>query len=142
VLLPDQWRTWVEVVARNVAAGKNGTWASLPIPLLVRLPLAVAIIVWGARTDRAWTVPLASMVALPAVWYGGLSMLLAVIPLLPGRGLERYAPAVAAAGRPRTRSATITAPARNTAAPAQNGAAAPNGPASAPPTAGPTTPAA
>ena len=142
VLLPDQWRTWVEVVARNVAAGKNGTWASLPIPLLVRLPVAVAIVVWGARTDRAWTVPLASMVALPAVWYGGLSMLLAVIPLLPGRGLERYAPAVAAAGRPRTRSATITAPARNTAAPAQNGAAAPNGPASAPPTAGPTTPAA
>jgi len=142
IVLPDQWRSWVDVVGRNVAAGKNGTWASLPIPLLVRLPIAVAIVVWGARTDRAWTVPVASMVALPAVWYGGLSMLLAVIPLLPGRGLERYAPAVAAAVRPRTRSATTTAPARNTVPPAQNGAATPIGPASAPPTAGPTTPAA
>jgi hypothetical protein len=27
-------------------------------------------------------VPVASMLALPALWYGGLSMLLAVIPLL------------------------------------------------------------
>src|SRR5206468_4343687 len=25
VLLPDQWRTWGEVVAREVAAGQNGT---------------------------------------------------------------------------------------------------------------------
>ena len=84
VLLPDQWRSWVDVVIRNVAAGKSGTWASLPVPLWIRLPTAAALVVWGARTDRRWTVPVASMVALPALWYGGLSMLLAVIPLLPG----------------------------------------------------------
>ena len=84
VILPDQWRTWVDVVIRN--AGKGGTWASVPIPLWFRLPIAVAVLVWGARTDRRWTVPVASMVALPALWYGGISMLLAVIPLLPERG--------------------------------------------------------
>ena len=82
VLVPDQWRTWVDVVVRN--AGKGGTWASVPIPLWVRLPIAMAVVVWGARTDRRWTVPVASMLALPALWYGGISMLLAVIPLLPG----------------------------------------------------------
>jgi hypothetical protein len=84
-LLPDQWRTWIDVVVRNATAGRTGTWAAVPIPLWIRLPLAVAIVVWGARTDRRWTVPVASMLALPAVWYGGLSMLLAVIPLLPDR---------------------------------------------------------
>jgi hypothetical protein len=83
VLLPEQWRAWLDVVIRN--AGKGGTWASVPIPLWVRLPIATAIVVWGARTDRRWTVPVASMLALPALWYGGISMLLAVIPLLPGR---------------------------------------------------------
>ncbi len=83
VLMPDQWRTWVDVVVRN--AGKGGTWASVPIPLWIRLPASVALVVWGARTDRRWTVPVASMLALPALWYGGISMLLAVIPLLPGR---------------------------------------------------------
>jgi hypothetical protein len=88
-LLPSQWQDWAAVVARNVAAGKSGTWASIPVPLWIRLPIAVAIVVWGARTNRAWTVPVASMLALPALWYGGLSMLLAVIPLLPGRSRQR-----------------------------------------------------
>jgi hypothetical protein len=84
-IVPDQWRAWVDVVIRNAAAGKSGTWASVPIPLWVRLPAAIALVVWGARTDRRWTVPVASMLALPALWYGGISMLLAVIPLLPDR---------------------------------------------------------
>ncbi len=84
-ILPDQWRTWVDVVVANATAGRSGTWASLPVPLWIRLPMAVAVVVWGARTDRRWTVPVAAMLALPAVWYGGISMLLAVIPLLPDR---------------------------------------------------------
>jgi Glycosyltransferase family 87 len=92
LLLPEQWRTWVDVVIRNAGGGRSGTWASVPIPLWLRLPAAVALVVWGARTDRAWTVPIASMLALPAVWYGGLSMLLAVIPLLPERQRARPGP--------------------------------------------------
>ncbi len=81
--LPDAWPRWIEVIVEN--AGKGGTWASVPIPLVIRLPAAVALVVWGARTDRRWTVPVASMLALPALWYGGISMLLAVIPLLGER---------------------------------------------------------
>ena len=79
-MLPQQWRDWVDVVIAN--AGKGGTWASVPVPLWIRLPIAAAVVVWGARTDRAWTVPVAAMLALPALWYGGISMLLAVIPLM------------------------------------------------------------
>ena len=81
LFMPAAWRTWLDVIIAN--AGKGGTWASVPVPLLIRLPIAVAVVVWGARTDRRWTVPIASMLALPALWYGGLSMLLAVIPLRP-----------------------------------------------------------
>jgi hypothetical protein len=87
VTIPDAWPRWFEVIVAN--AGKGGTWASVPIPLLVRLPAAVALVVWGARTDRRWTVPVASMLALPALWYGGISMLLAVIPLLAERQEQR-----------------------------------------------------
>jgi hypothetical protein len=79
IVMPAAWRQWLDVIVAN--AGKGGTWASVPVPLVVRLPAAVAIVAWGARTDRRWTVPVASMLALPALWYGGLSMLLAVIPL-------------------------------------------------------------
>ncbi len=79
VLMPGAWIEWIDVLARN--AGRDGTWAAIPIPLWARLPVAVGVVLWGARTDRRWTVPVAAMLALPALWYGGLSMLLAVIAL-------------------------------------------------------------
>jgi hypothetical protein len=76
---PSAWAAWGEVLSR--VAGRDGTWAAVPIPFVVRLPFAVALVVWGAWTGRRWTVPVAGMLALPALWYGGLSMLLAVIAL-------------------------------------------------------------
>ena len=79
IVMPGAWIEWMHVLVR--IAGRDGTWAAIPIPFLVRLPFAIAVVVWGARTDRRWTVPVAGMLALPALWYGGLSMLLAVIIL-------------------------------------------------------------
>ena len=83
VVAPDAWLQWPGVLAG--IAGRGGTWAAVPVPLLVRLPVAVAVIVWGARTDRRWTVVVGSMLALPALWYGGFSMLLGVLPLVAVR---------------------------------------------------------
>ena len=78
-IMPGAWLEWLRVLAS--IAGRDPTWAAVPIPLMFRLPVAVAVVVWGARTDRRWTVPVACMLALPALWYGGLTMLLAVIIL-------------------------------------------------------------
>jgi hypothetical protein len=47
----------------------------------VRLPAAVVLVAWGARTDRRWVVPVGVLLALPAVWFGSAALLLAVIPL-------------------------------------------------------------
>ena len=79
VIMPGAWLEWLNVLTS--IAGRDPTWAAVPIPLIVRLPFAVAVVVWGALTDRRWTVPVACMLALPALWYGGLTMLLAVIIL-------------------------------------------------------------
>ena len=79
VMMPGAWIEWLQLLVR--LAGRDGTSAAVPIPFLVRLPFAVAVVVWGARTDRRWTVPVAGMLALPALWYGGLTMLLAVLAL-------------------------------------------------------------
>jgi hypothetical protein len=78
-LMPGAWLEWIGLLVR--LAGRDGTWAAVPIPFLVRLPVAIVVVVWGARTNRRWTVPVAGMVALPALWYGGLTMLLAVVAL-------------------------------------------------------------
>jgi hypothetical protein len=83
VFMPAAWPQWIDVLVAN--AGRDGTWAALPVPLWLRLPIAVAVVTWGARTDRRWTVPVAAMIALPALWYGSLSMLLAVVALREDR---------------------------------------------------------
>ena len=79
VAAPAAWREWFAVLAQNV--GSPVTSGSLPIPPLVRFPIAIALIVWGARTDRRWVLPVAALLSLPVIWYGSLSLLVAVIPL-------------------------------------------------------------
>ena len=77
---PDLWRAWIELL---VAATRAPNWEFIvPIPVWFRLPVSIAILWWGARTDRRWTVPLASCIALPVLWLNGFAMLVACIPLL------------------------------------------------------------
>jgi len=78
---PDLWRAWLDIL---VAATGAPDWKSfvVPIPVWLRLPVSVAILFWGARTDRRWTVPLASCIALPVLWLNGFAMLVAIIPLV------------------------------------------------------------
>jgi hypothetical protein len=92
---PHLWFEWVDVLT---AAARAPDWQFIvPIPVWFRLPAAVAIVFWGARTDRRWTVPLASCVALPVLWFNGFAMLVAMLPLLDrtaadtpaGRWLQR-----------------------------------------------------
>jgi len=79
LLMPGAWADWIAVLRGNTSA--PGTWASLNIPLLVRAPFAVVILVWAAWTGRRWAVPVGCLLALPILWYGGFAILLAVIPL-------------------------------------------------------------
>jgi glycosyl transferase family 87 len=79
LMLPNAWSEWTDVLIRN--GGRDGTWAALPIALWIRMPIAMIVVIWGARTNRRWAVPVASLIALPAVWYGSLRMLLAIVAL-------------------------------------------------------------
>jgi hypothetical protein len=91
IFMPRAWLDWFNLLTS--LPGRDGTWAAVPIPLVVRMPVALAVVIWGARTDRRWTVPVAAMLALPALWYGSLTMLLAVIAL---RNPERNAGTITA----------------------------------------------
>jgi hypothetical protein len=79
LVAPAAWREWFAVLVQN--AGSPVTSGSLPVPPLVRFPIALALIVWGARTDRRWVLPIAALLSLPVIWYGSLSLLVATIPL-------------------------------------------------------------
>ena len=91
VSAPGLWTEWIETLAGNRAVATSN---SLPIPLLARLPVALALVAWGAHTDRRWTVPVAATLALPVLWIHGLAMLAGVVPLVV-RGRAQSDPAEA-----------------------------------------------
>jgi Glycosyltransferase family 87 len=107
VLLPSQWIAWINVLIDN--AGTPPPWPALPIPLWVRLPAAAAIIVWGARRDARWVVPVAAAMSVPALWPGAFAIVAASwalrrIPAEQDRGY--HAPN---AGQPRRESERASA---------------------------------
>lgn len=83
VVAPSQWFAWVSSLIANT--GVNIDWPWFPVPLLVRLPIAAALaLVAGIRGWR-WLVPVASTLAMPALWPVNLTLLVAIFPLLPKR---------------------------------------------------------
>ncbi len=79
VIAPRMWLDWVDYLTANVSAAPGGAW--VPIPLWVRVPAAAALVIWGARTDRVWTVPVATTIALPMLWFTGFAVLVALVRL-------------------------------------------------------------
>jgi hypothetical protein len=76
-LAPSLWFDWINVLRTTQA---NSVRPSTPfdfIPLPVRLAIAAALVVWAARTDRRWVVPVAATLALPVVYLNGLALLVA-----------------------------------------------------------------
>jgi hypothetical protein len=86
-LAPHLWPAWAAVLlgsnpAPGVTAYQPAWW--------LRLPLAIALVAWGARTNRPWTIAVAAVVSLPTFWTSSLALLLA-IPRLEAEGQPRRA---------------------------------------------------
>lgn len=77
LVMPGVWQDWVALLLASVQQPPADTW--LPIPIWMRLPAAGALVWWGARTDRPWTVPAAVTLALPVIWFAGLVILVAAL---------------------------------------------------------------
>ena len=75
VVAPRLWFDWANVLMRNREATVP-IW-TLSGPLWLRVAVGAGITALGARTDRAWTVPVGAAIALPVAW-GSLWAILAV----------------------------------------------------------------
>ena len=73
------WIEWIGLLAEN--AGETARIQVIPLPLAVRLPVALAIVLVGARTQRAWLLPMGVMVGLPNVWTSSTALLAAAASL-------------------------------------------------------------
>ncbi len=95
LLGPDLWAQFIGFAIRN-GDFANPPMPLFPVPFVVRIASGAALLFWGARTNRAWTVPVACGWALPALYgLGFLPFWVAGLQLL-GRDAAEQAPDVAA----------------------------------------------
>jgi hypothetical protein len=89
VFSPYQWLQWAGWVMQNSSVPAPVQLE--PVPFTVRLPMSLALLVWGARTNRAWVVPIAVGWGTPALYTGTYpSMWVGAVPLLlDPRGFRR-----------------------------------------------------
>jgi hypothetical protein len=83
LLAPSLWFDWINLLRDGTV--QVGLWP-FPYPIWVRLPIAAMLVIWGARTNRRWTVVAAAVIALPRLYFQSPAMLLGVLPLLTGIG--------------------------------------------------------
>jgi hypothetical protein len=88
---PAVWVAWVDMLG----ARQDFSSASVvQLPLAPRLLAALALVTWGARTDRRWTVPVALCLAVPTWFLSGLMLapLIAIVAIWRDRASRRAEP--------------------------------------------------
>lgn len=91
LIAPELWPKWFAYILDTGVAPPVGTAHWIPMPLLVRLPAGALLVIWGARTNRPWTVPIAAMLGLPVLWMVGLAMVAGAFALSEWGPLRAYA---------------------------------------------------
>jgi len=85
VLSPDAWRQYIEFLRGLDPSGQS---AFVPIPLPIRALVALGLAVAAGRIP-GWrgevVLVVAITVALPSLWFTGLSLLAAAVPIIRGR---------------------------------------------------------
>ncbi len=71
--VPDLWREWINLLTGNV--GATPRIQVIPLPLAVRLPIALAVVAVAGWKNWAWLLPIGVMLALPNVWTSSLALL-------------------------------------------------------------------
>jgi Glycosyltransferase family 87 len=86
-IAPEQWLAWADFLAHS--AGQRGGTATL------RLAASLGIVIWAARTGRAWLLAPAMVLACPVLGgYNALTVLAAIPRLLQFERKERAAKAL------------------------------------------------
>ena len=75
---PELWVSWVDMLIGSVGVTRPSV---LEIPVFPRLVLASVVVAFAAWRNIPALVPVAALLALPAIWVNSLAMLVAVIPL-------------------------------------------------------------
>jgi hypothetical protein len=87
----DIWRAWIEHLIVRMGRPEAGG-ALIDFSLWLRLPIALAVMVWASITARRWLVPIAVVLAMPLLWFHSLAALVAIQPLWRSAFAEPMSP--------------------------------------------------
>jgi hypothetical protein len=79
LLAPAQWADWIDLLRSST--GSSTVAGSVPIPLLIRAPIALVVIVYAALRGWRWLLPVGVLLAMPVIWWGSLALLVASVAL-------------------------------------------------------------
>jgi hypothetical protein len=83
---PHAWQGWLDLLAAQ--ANSSSPRGAIGIPIGLRLPVAASVVAFAAAYDRRWLVPVGVFLAMPVLWWGSISILIACIAL-EREGVER-----------------------------------------------------
>lgn len=92
-LSPASWAAYLDFV-RSIDPLQQSSFVAIPFP--IRLLAALVVLVIASRLERRYGDPLlvvAVTLALPSLWFTGLSLLIAIVPIVSAERRERAASA-------------------------------------------------
>ena len=84
--IPGDWFAWATFLRDSVSV-VFPQWV-VPVPLGIRLATGAALIVWGARTDRPWVLPIACGWVIPMPYLSMLTTMAFALYYVPRRRLR------------------------------------------------------
>ncbi|MDQ1719284.1 MAG: hypothetical protein QOE89_3237 [Pseudonocardiales bacterium] len=75
---PHLWAEWIRFLCTQANKSGHTLGAEIWPPVSYRLPLAILLVAWGAKTNRPWVLPVGMVLASPVIWLGTFTMLAAL----------------------------------------------------------------
>lgn len=89
LLTPDLWWQWIHLLTSNVSESTHPMGAPQLPPLVYRLPVGIALVLWGANRGRRWTIPVGMVLVTPFLWLGSYTLLAAIPRINDAVGMTR-----------------------------------------------------
>lgn len=78
-IAPGAWADWFALLLSQAPRSVDPALdVILPWPLPLRMLLAALLVIWGGRHDQRWTIVVAAVLAMPAIWPNSLTVLVAL----------------------------------------------------------------
>lgn len=78
VFAPSLWQQWLAFLVSHASASTGPIGSPFLPPSAVRIPIGIALVVWGARKNKRWCIPVAMLLCTPVLWLGSFTLLAAI----------------------------------------------------------------